>query len=221
MSGRRIFAAIFIVVSVVGMWARYQYNKSETRKREDMLRSLADYSRQAEREREDERARAAAAEIVNEPRDMFASTLPQEYLEQIRQTAGPDAKMLAVRLSEMGLNAQVSTDGQSVKEYRRWKSKKTAEGPFEVKIIGDGKVADNLIHPADIDLSLVPKLAQEALERATLADAKVDGASFDYPFLRAKGEGPEWTVSLSARRGEKWEFKHVTFDRNGKFKRVY
>lgn len=214
---RKIFAAVFIVVSLAGMWARYQNDKAEKRKREDMLRSLANMTRESE----SRRLQPAPEEIVREPRDMFASALPQEYLEQIKQTAGPDAKLLAVRLSEMGLSAQVSTDGQAVKEYRRWKTGKTPEGPFEVNLIGDGKVADNLINPADVDLTLVPRMAKEALERGALADSKVDGASLDYPFFRNKGDGPEWTLSLSAKRGEEWEFKHVVFDRRGKFQKVY
>ena len=152
MSGRRIFAAIFIVVSVVGMVARYQYDKAEKRKREEMLRSLANMTREAERER----LFPTPEPTVEEPRDVLDSTLPQEYLEQIRQAVGQDFKLLDLRVHEMGLSAKVSTDGETVKEYRRWKHRKNVEGPFDVKIIGDGMVGDNLLKPADVDLSLVP-----------------------------------------------------------------
>ena len=216
MSGRRIFAAIFIVVSVVGMVARYQYDKAEKRKREEMLRSLASMTREAERER----LFPTPEPTVEEPRDVLDSTLPQEYLEQIRQAVGQDFKLLDLRVHEMGLSAKVSTDGETVKEYRRWKHRKNVEGPFDVKIIGDGKVEDNLLKPADVDLSLVPKLSKEAFERAAFPDSKVDGASIQYPLFRTKGQGPEWTVNLSAKRGEKWEFKNVTFDAKGRFKEV-
>ncbi len=220
MSGRRVFGAIVIVVSLFGMVARYQYQKSEQRKRENMLRSLAEFSRNAEREREDERARAAAAELANEPRDLFDSTLPQEYLDEIRQAAGQDCKLLEVNVSKMGLDAKVSIDGQTLKEYRRWKHKKNLDGPFEVKIVGDGKVADNILKPTDVDLSLVPKMAKEAFERAALEGSTVDGARLKYPLFINKGDGPEWTVNLSVQRGEKWEFKNVTFNAKGKFKEV-
>ena len=216
MSGRRIFAAIFIVVSVVGMVARYQYDKAEKRKREEMLRSLANMTREAERER----LFPTPEPTVEEPRDVLDSTLPQEYLEQIRQAVGGDFKLLDLRVHEMGMSAKLSTDGETVREYRRWKHQKNAEGPFDVKIIGDGKVEDNLLEPADVDLSLVPKLSKEAFERAAFPDSKVDGASIQYPLFRTKGQGPEWTVNLSAKRGEKWEFKNVTFDAKGKFKEV-
>jgi len=216
MSGRRIFAAVFLVVSVVGMWVRHEYNKSEKRKREEMFRTLSNLSRQAERERDT----IPPEEIVSAPREMFDSTLPQEYLDEIKQTAGQDCKLLEVHVGAMGLNAQVSIDGQTLKEYRRWKHKKKLEGPFEVKIIGDGKVADNILKPSDADLSLVPKMAKEAFERAALDGSTVDGARLKYPLFRSVGDGPEWTVNLSAKRGEKWEFKNVTFDTKGKFKKV-
>ena len=198
------------------MVARYQYDKAEKRKREEMLRSLANMTREAERER----LFPTPEPTAEEPRDVLDSTLPQEYLEQIRQAVGQDFKLLDLRVHEMGLSAKVSTDGETVKEYRRWKHRKNVEGPFDVKIIGDGKVEDSLLKPADIDLSLVPKLSKEAFERAAFPDSKVDGASIQYPLFRTKGQGPEWTVSLSARRGEKWEFKNVTFDAKGRFKQV-
>lgn len=215
LSGRQIFAAIFIVVSVVGMWARYQYDQAEKRKREQMFRSLSNLSRDIERGRQ-----PTPEPTVDEPRDVLDSTLPQEYFEQIKQAAGQDLKLLDLSVREMGMSAKVSTDGETVKEYRRWKHQKNVEGPFDVNIIGDGKVSDNLLKPGDVDLTLVPKMTKEAFERASLADSKVDGASIQYPLFRRRGEGPEWTVSLSAKRDEKWEFKYVTFDAKGKFKEV-
>lgn len=216
LSGRQIFAAIFIVVSVVGMWARYQYDQAEKRKREQMFRTLSDLSRDIG----SDRPGPTPEPTVDEPRDMFASTLPQEHLDKIRQAAGQDSKLLFLHVGEMGVSAKVSADGETVSEYRCWKHRKEPEGPFEVKIIGDGKVADNLLKPADVDLSLVPQMAKEAYARANFPDSKVDSAMLQYPLFRRRGQGPEWTVNLSARRGEKWEFKNVTFDAKGKFKEV-
>lgn len=216
LSGRQIFAAIFIVVSVVGMWLRYQNQQAEKRKREQMLRTLTELSRDLGRDPD----QPTPEPTVDEPRDMLDSTLPQEYLERIKQAAGGDVKLLFLHVSEMGLTAKVSTDGETVKEYRQWKHKKAPEGPFEVKIIGDGKVSDNLMRPADVDLALVPKMAKEAFERANFPDSKVDGAMLQYPFFRQRGQGPEWTVNLSAKRGEMFEFKNVTFDARGRFKEV-
>ena len=112
LSGRQIFAAIFIVVSVVGMVARHQYDKAEKRKREEMLRSLANMTREAERER----LFPTPEPTVEEPRDVLDSTLPQEYLERIRQAAGQESKLLELRVHEMGVTAKLSTDGETVKK---------------------------------------------------------------------------------------------------------
>ena len=217
LSGRQIFALVFIAVSAVGVWLRYQNEQAEKRKREQMFRTLSNLSRDIGRERFEG---PTPEPTVDEPRDMFDSTLPQEYLERIRQVAGGDAKLLFLHVSEMGLSAKLSTDGETVKEYRQWKHRKAPEGPFDVNIIGGGKVSDNLLKPADVDLALVPKMAKEAYERANFPDSKVDSAMIQYPLFRQRGQGPEWTVNLSAKRGEKWEFKNVTFDAKGRFKEV-
>lgn len=216
MKARRIFAAVFIVVSLVGMWLRYQHSQEEKRKREDMLRSLANFSRQAERERYE----IKPEEIVSEPRDMFDSTLPQEYLEQIRQAVGQDFKLLEIYFHEKMVNAKVSTDGQSAKEYRRFKDRKTVEGPIDVNLVGGGKLEENLFKPGDVNISLIPKLAKEAKERAALPESKVTSATFNYPFIRYEGEGPEWSVTVEKEKDGKWEHRYVTFDPKGKFKKV-
>ena len=213
---RKIFAAVFIVVSLVGMWARYQNDKAEKRKREDMLRSLANMTRESERQR----LQPAPEEIVNDPRDVFNSDLPQEYLEQIKQSVGQDFKLLEITFHEKMVTAQVSTDGQSVKEYRRFKSSKKVDGPIEVTISGDGKVEDNLFKLADVNISLIPKMAKEAQERAALPGGKVTSARFNYPFIRYAGEGPEWTVTVESEKDGKWEHKYVTFDPKGKHKKT-
>lgn len=217
LSGRQIFALVFLAVSVVGMVARYQYQKAEQRKREQMLRTLSNLSRDIGRERFEG---PTPEPTIDEKRGMFDGELPQEYMAEIMKAAGDGAKLMEVHVSDMGLSAKVSNDGATVKEYRYWKGRKSPEGPFEVKIIGDGKVSDNLMKPADIDLALVPKMAKEAYERADFPDSKVDGARLYFPLFRQRGQGPEWYVNLSAKRGEKWEFKNVTFDAKGKFKAV-
>lgn len=217
LSGRQIFALVFIAVSVLGMYLRYQNQQAEKRKREQMFRTLSNLSRDIGRTHLEG---PTPEPTVDEKRGMFDGELPQEYLEKIKQAAGGDPKMLELHVGEMGLTVKLSNDGETVKEYRHWKHRKAPEGPFEVNIIGDGKVSDNLLKPADVDLALVPKMAKEAYERAAFPDSKVDGARLQYPLFRQRGQGPEWTVSLSARRGEKWEFKYATFDAKGKFKEL-
>lgn len=208
-------AGLLIVAGVFSMWARHQSEKAEQRKRENLLRQLSLSSRPS----------AAVSptpdDSVDEPRDMFDSTLPQESLETIKQTVGQDFKLVEVYLHERGVMAKVSADGQSVKEYRLWKNRKGVDGPHDVNLIGGGKLEENLFKPAAADFSLIPKMASEAKERAELPESKVSGARFNYSFIRYEGEGPEWSLTVETGSGDAWKHKTVTFDSKGKFKKVY
>jgi hypothetical protein len=219
---RKVLLIVFIAVSVAGMWARYAYQKAEQRKRERLFASLSESMRSYEREKEEKRAAEARANYVEETRDIFDSELPRESLEQIRQKVGQDFRLLEVWIHDKGLWAKLTTDGKTVSEYRRWKNRRDIEGPLPVQISGDGKLEDVLLKPTDVDLSLVPRLAKEARERAALPDSKVDSLRINFPFIRYAGEGPEWTASVeTGKPGENWQSKHVTFDAKGKFKKVF
>ena len=218
---RKILLLSFIAVSVAGMWVRHSYEKSQRLKMENTLRSLATAMRESEREKEVKLAAEARANYVEEARDIFDSTLPQESLDQIRQKVGQDFRLLEVVVLDSGLWAKLTTDGKAVSEYRRWKKRRDIEGPLPVQIRGEGKLEDVLLKPGDVDLSLVPKMAKEAKERAALPDSKVDSLRLNFPFIRYAGEGPEWTASVeTGKPGENWQHKYVTFDTKGKFKKV-
>ena len=213
---RKIILVLFIVTSIFGMWARYSYQQAEKREREELFRRLSTHSTLRTE------ATPTPEPVPAETRDMFDSTLPQESLELVRQAVGQDFRLLELWFHEKGIFAKVSTDGQSVKEYRRWTNRKEIEGPLEVRLTGDGKLEDNFLKMSDVDLSLIPKMAKEAKERAALTDSKVSSVSFKLPFIRYVGEGPEWSVSVEAGKpGENWQSKHVTFDAKGKLKKVF
>ena len=219
---RKILLIVFIAVSAAGMWARHAYQKAEQRKRERMLASLAESFRKGEREAEEKRAAEARANYVEETRDIFDSALPQESLEQIGQKVGQDFRLLEVWVHDKGVMAKLTTDGKTVSEYRRWIHRKNVDDPVPVRITGDGKLEDVLLKPSDVDLSLVPRLAREAKERAALPDSKVSSLRINFPFIRYEGEGPEWTAMVeTGKPGENWQSKHVTFDAKGKFKKVF
>lgn len=218
---RKILLVVFIAVSVFGMWARHAYEKQKRRKMEDTLRSLATYQSA-------ERARALLPttaptpdDRVEEPRDMFDSALPDELLEQVRQKVGKEFKLMELVLDEKSLQARVSTDGTTVQHYERPKDHSTVQGPAEVKIIGDGKLDDSLYDPKLVNLSLVPKLVKDAAERAGVPAGKVETVRFNYPFIRYKGESPEWTLYVAGGEGDQRQSKFVVFDAKGKFKRVF
>lgn len=218
---RKIILILFIVASVGSMWARHSYEQQKRRKMEDTLRSLATYQ---SGERANSLLPAAAPtpdDRVEEPRDMFDSELPQELLEQVTQKVGADFKLMELYVTDRGLQANVSTDGATVQQYERPKDRKTVEGPAEVRIVGDGKLADSLFDPKLVNLSLVPKLAKEAAERASVPGGKVETARFHYPFIRYRGEGPEWTLYVAGGEGDARQSKFVTFDAKGKFKKVF
>lgn len=211
---RTVLLVVFIGVSVLGMWGRYAYHQAEKRKREELFRRLSTYSRP-------EQLAPATPTPVPDPRSMFDSTLPQESFDLVRGRVGRDFKLLELSFSDAFTNVSVSTDAETAQQYQFTKDGRRLEGPQPVRLVGDGKLADNLFDPALADLSLVPKLAREGVERSGLPGAKVSRVSFKYPFIRYQGEGPEWTVSVEAGEvGKDWQSKYVTFDPKGKFKKV-
>jgi len=215
---RLIFAAVFVVVSLIGVWARYASEQAERRKREQLFRQLSLNNIAPEL------GGASATPTPTpppEPRDMFDSTLPQESLELVGRAVGGDFKLMELSFGEELVTAKVSADAATVQHYALNKHAKNVEGPQPVQVIGEGKLADSLYERAAVDLALVPRLSKEALERAALPDAKVTRVSLAYPLIRRAGEGPEWTVFVE--RGKvnvDWQYKFVTFDTRGKFKRI-
>jgi hypothetical protein len=220
---RKVWLVIFIVVSLASMWARYSYQQSEQRRREKLYEDLV----QVTRERDirsltiGEPTPTEAEETVNETRDMFASDLPRESLDAIRSAVGGDFKFMELRFADELVSAVVSTDGERAHQYTLYRGKKKVEGPQAVNLVGDNKLTDSLYELKQADLSLMPKLAKEALERAGLEGARVTSMSFSYPFIRYKGETPEWTVLVERGSPPDWDHKFVTFDAKGKFKSIF
>jgi hypothetical protein len=217
---RKILLVIFIAVSVFGLWARHEYEKRKREKMERTLRSLATHTRLAET-RATPAGEPTPSEYVEESRDMFGGELPQESFELVKQAAGPDFKLMSIRVSDMAFTADLTTDGESVSRYQKFKIKRDLEAPQPVRLIGSGKLSDSLFKLSEVNLSLVPQLAKDARERSGLADGKINSVSLGYPLLRAPGEGPEWTVYVERGEGEGREYKNVVFDAKGKFKKVY
>ena len=217
---RKILLIVFIAVSVAGMWARYSYEKSKRLKMENTLRSLATSMRESERAAEKKRAEEAAAKYADEKREMFGGELPQEYFEKIKQSVGGDFKLMSVRVSDSGMSADISTDGEKVKRYQHFRRMRDLETPADVKLIGSGKLADSLFDPKELDLSLIPQLVKEARERSGLTGGEVRTASFEYPYFRSRGEGPAWSLYVEKGEGESRQYKSVLFDAKGKFKRT-
>jgi len=216
---RKIILVLFIVASVGSMWARYSYEQQKRRKMEETLRSLS--LNNPSRASLLPTPEPTPDDRVEEPRDMFASELPQELLGQLTQKVGNEFKLMELVVDEKSLQAKLSTDGATVQQYARPKDRKNVEGPAEVRIVGDGKLGDSLYDPKLVNLSLVPKLAREAAERAALPGGKVETARFNYPFIRYRGEGPEWTFVVYGTEGDKPVSKFVVFDAKGKFKKVF
>ena len=155
---RKALLIVFVVVvSVAGMWARHLFQQAEQHKRERMLASLVEATRSRERAAEE-----ARAEYVDETRDMFDRVLPQESLDLIRQKVGQGSRLLEVWVHDKGVMAKLTTNGETMSEYRRRTNRKNVEGPVPVQLTADGKLEDVLLEPGDVDLSLVPKLAREA-----------------------------------------------------------
>ncbi|HEX8853818.1 MAG TPA: hypothetical protein VF754_10045 [Pyrinomonadaceae bacterium] len=217
---RKILIVLMIAGFVFSAIARYQYQKYEQRKRERLFESLAMH-RQTPLADAASTPQATPEETIEEPRAMFDSTLPEESFELIKQAVGKDFKLMALTISETSVSARISTDSEKVEAYEREKNKKTVEGPQSVNLIGSGKLEDSLFKPSEVKFELIPKLVKEALEKAQLPDSKVDNVRFSYPGLRYQNESPEWTVLVTRGRGEGYEWKHVTFHSNGKFKNMF
>lgn len=215
---RLVYAGVFVVVSLIGMWGRYASQQAEQRKREQLFRQLA--------------LRPVAPETLAppgpppptpaaEPRHMFDSTLPQESLELVGRAVGRDFRLLELSFAEELVTAKLSADAATVQQYALDKHAKAVEGPRPVQLVGGGKLEDSLFDASAVDLALVPRLSKEALERAALPDAKVTRVSLSQPLIRYAGEGPEWTVFVERGKvGEDWQYKFVTFNTRGKFKRI-
>lgn len=214
---RYILAGLVLVTGLLSMWARYAADRAEKRKREELFRRLSLHTRPEMLAP----TPPPTPEAPPETRDMFDSTLPQESLDLIRGAVGRDFKLLELSFAEEHVFVKVSADGETVQQYHLDKNRKQVDGPQPVQLIGDGKLANNLYDPAAADLALIPKLSKEALERADLPGAKVTSVRLNYSIIRYAGEGPEWTVFVERGKvNEDWQYKHVTFDAKGKFKRI-
>lgn len=219
LKSRKLWLVLFIVASALGMWGRYAYQQAERRRMERTLESLA----RLEQERTlhpQAAADATPADAFDETRDPFQSELPRESLEAIRRAVGGEFRLMQLTFAGEFTQAVVSTDGRSAQAFMLYRGRRNVEGPSPVRVIGDNQLADSLYEMKDADLSLIPRLTKEAVERAGLEGAKVTSASFAYPIIRYKGESPEWTLFVERGSPPDWEHKHVTFDAKGKFKRI-
>jgi hypothetical protein len=215
---RRALLVGFIVLSVVGMVARYYHQKSE---RERMERTLETLARAQREQRLFPTPTPTPADTFEETRDLFASERTREALESIRQAAGQDFKLMELRFADELTTASVSTDGQTVQQFSLRRGRKQADGPSPVNLIGDGQLADSLYELKAVDLDLVPKLAQDALGRAGIEGGRVTSARFAYEIVRYKGESPTWTFMVERGTPPNWEHKFVTFNAKGKFKSLF
>lgn len=214
MGKKRIFLIIlFLVVSIGGMWARYSYQRNEQLKREKMLRDLSTYN-------QPKPPLPTPEPTVNETRNMFDSELPQESYELIKQAVGKDFKLMELSLSESSVSAIVSTDDKTVSSYWRAVYTLKVDGPGKVNLIGDGKVEESIFSAKDLDLSIIPKITKDALERVKLPEGKISGARYSYPYFRTKADPPEWSVNIISDKDGNFESKHVLYDAKGKFKKV-
>ena len=203
------------------MWARYSFQKSERQRMEERISSLARMQRDAERARSDAPVEPTPDETVKETRDMFQSELPREFLDAIEQAVGKDFKLMELLFDDDYVQAVVSTDGKSVQNFRLQRGSKKVEGPGPVNLVGDNPLTDSLYELKVADLSLLPKLTKEAVERSGIAEGKVTSARFSYEIIRYKGEAPTWTIMVERGTPPDWEHKFVTFDAKGKFKSVF
>lgn len=216
---RKAWLVLFIVASALGMWGRYAYQQAERRRMERTLEELARFEREQTLGRQ-ALASATPADAFEEARDPFLSELPRESLEAIRQAVGGEFKLMELTFAGEFTKAVVSTDGQSAQEFTLYRGRRKVEGPKQVRLIGDNPLSDSLFELKAADLSLLPALSKEAVERAGIEGARVTSASFSYPIIRYKGESPEWTLFVERGSPPDWPHKHVTFDSKGKFKRI-
>ena len=200
------------------MVARYYHQKSE---RERMERTLETLARVQREQRLSPTPTPTPADAFEETRDLFTSERPREAFDAIGQAVGRDFKLMELRFSNELTKALVSTDGQSVQQFLLARGRKQPDGPSPVNLIGDNPLADSLYDRKEVDLSLIPKLAQDALGRAGIEGARVTNISFAYQSIRYKGESPVWTVFVERGTPPDWEHKFVTYDAKGKFKSLF
>jgi hypothetical protein len=215
---RKVLLVSFIVLSVFGMVARYYHQKSERQRMERTLETLARVQRE---QRLYPTPTPTPADAFEETRDLFTSERPREALDAIRQAVGQDFKLMELRFADERTKALVSTDGQGVQQFLLTRGRKQPEGPAPVNIIGDNPLADSLYEQKEVDLGLIPKLAQDAVGRAGIEGARVTSVSFAYQAIRYKGESPVWTVFVERGTPPDWEHKFVTYDAKGKFKNLF
>lgn len=214
---RKVLLVLFIVVGVIGMVARHYQQKSE---RERMARMLDELARVQREQRL--YPTPTPADAFEETRDMFASEdRPRESLEAIRRAVGQDFKLMELRFADERTTATISTDGQGVQQFTLSRGRKQAEGPSPVNLIGDNPLADSLYEQKAVDLTLMPKLAQDAVTRSDIEGGRVTSATLAYEIIRYKGESPTWTLMVERGTPPDWEHKFVTYDAKGKFKSLF
>jgi hypothetical protein len=215
---RRVLLVVFILVSVAGMAVRYYHQKSERRRMERTLETLARVQRE---QRLNPTPTPTPADAFEETRDLFTSERPREALDAIRQAVGRDFKLVELRFSDGLTKALVSTDGQSVQQFLLPRGRRQPDGPSPVNLIGDNPLAHSLYEQKEVDLDLIPKLAQDAVARAGIEGGRVTSVSFSYQVVRYKGESPVWTVFVERGSPPDWEHKNVNYDAKGKFKDLF
>jgi hypothetical protein len=218
---RKLLLIGFIVLSLIGIAARYYHQKSERERMERLISDLSRMQREQQSQRLYPTPTPTPADVYEETRDMFASELPHESLEAIRQAAGPDFKLMDLRFGDERTTVTLSTDGKNVQQFTLQRGRKQAEGPSPVNLIGDNPLADSLYEQKAVDLALIPKLAQDAVARAGIEGGRVTSVSFSYEAIRYKGESPVWTVYVERGTPPDWQHKFVTYDAKGKFKRAF
>lgn len=218
---RKFWLVLFIAVSVAGMVARYYNQKWERERMERMINDLARLQREQRMHEFYPTPTPTPADAYEETRDMFASDLPRESLEAIRQAAGQDFKLMELRFADDRTTANLSTDGKSVQQFSLRRGRKQAEGPSPVNLIGDNPLDDSLYEQKVVDLELIPKLAQDAVARSGIEGGRVTSVSFSYQAIRYKGESPVWTVYVERGTPPDWQHKFVNYDAKGKFKNLF
>ncbi len=200
------------------MVARHYHQKSERQRMERTLETLARVQRE---QWLNPTPMPTPADAFEETRDLFTSERPREALDAIRQAAGSDFKLMELRFSDLLTKALVSTDGQSVQQFLLSRGRKQPEGPSPVNLIGDNPLAHSLYDQKEVNLDLIPKLAEDAVARSGIEGGRVTSVSFAYQSFRYKGESPLWTVVVERGNPPDWEHKFVNYDAKGKFKNLF
>jgi hypothetical protein len=202
---RKLLLIAFIILSVIGMVARYYNQNAERRRMERTLETLARVQRE---QRLYPTPTPTPADAYEETRDMFASDLPRESLEAIRQAVGQDFKLMDLRFAN-----------EMTVALRR--GRKVPDGPSPVNVTGDSPLADSLYEPKELDLGLLAKLAQDAVARSGIEGGRVSSVRFAYEIIRYKGESPVWTFVVERGSPPDWAHKFVTYDAKGKFRSTF